>query len=70
MAGSLIGTLLTYGLSTGVGLAGTVEAYTNADGKDLLAGYYHALHLGIGLGGIGLMGSLLFLRIPISTKGV
>ncbi|UKZ79785.1 hypothetical protein TrVFT333_007547 [Trichoderma virens FT-333] len=38
-AGSLIGTLFTYGLSTGLGFAGTVEIYINKDGSNLLGGY-------------------------------
>jgi hypothetical protein len=33
IAGSLIGTLMTYGMSTGVGFGGTVETYTNRGGQ-------------------------------------
>ncbi|KAK3066982.1 hypothetical protein LTR53_016403 [Teratosphaeriaceae sp. CCFEE 6253] len=51
VAGSLIGTLLTYGLSTGLGFAGTVEAYTNDGGQDVLKGYRNALYLGTALAG-------------------
>lgn len=36
VAGSLIGTLLSYGLSTGLGFAGTVEVYTDKGGKSTL----------------------------------
>ncbi|KAK3069709.1 hypothetical protein LTR53_011730 [Teratosphaeriaceae sp. CCFEE 6253] len=68
VAGSLIGTLLTYGLSTGLGFAGTVEAYTNDGGQDVLKGYRNALYLGTALAGMGLTGSLLFLRVPKSTQ--
>ncbi|KAF2158714.1 hypothetical protein M409DRAFT_71505 [Zasmidium cellare ATCC 36951] len=68
VAGSLIGTLLSYGLSTGLGFAGTVESYTNDGGRDLLGGYRHALYLAIGMAGFGLVSSLLFLRMPKNTK--
>ena len=46
VAGSLIGTLLSYGLSTGLGFAGTVEAYTNDHGHNVVQGYRNALYLG------------------------
>jgi MFS family permease len=38
VAGSLVGTLLTYGMSTGLGFAGAAEVYTNNGGKDVLRG--------------------------------
>jgi hypothetical protein len=41
VAGSLIGMLLTCGLSTGLGFACTIEAYTNDHGDKTLAGYRH-----------------------------
>lgn len=68
VAGSLIGTILSYGLSTGLGFAGTVEVYTNDGGLNRLQGYRNALYFATGLGGIGLIGSLLFLRVPKNTK--
>lgn len=64
VAGSLIGTLLSYGLSTGLGFAGTVEAYTNDHGHDLVQGYRNALYLGIGLAGVAMVLAVLFIRIP------
>jgi predicted MFS family arabinose efflux permease len=63
IAGSLIGTLMTYGMSTGLGFGGTVEVYTNRGGTDLLRGYRGALYLGVGFGAISLILSLLFVRI-------
>ncbi|PCG91555.1 Major facilitator superfamily domain, general substrate transporter [Penicillium occitanis (nom. inval.)] len=63
IAGSLVGTLMTYGMSTGLGFGGTVEAYTNHDGTHLLRGYRNALYLGIGFAGLSLVLSLLFIRI-------
>lgn len=62
-AGSLIGTLLTYGLSTGLGFAGTVEAYTNKGGTDPLRGYRGAAYLGIGFASAALVLDLLFVRM-------
>ena len=63
IAGSLIGTLMTYGMSTGLGFGGTVEFYTNRGGADLVKGYRSALYLGIGFAAISLVLSLLFVRI-------
>lgn len=62
-AGSLIGTILSYGLSTGLGFAGTVEAYTNKNGTDLLRGYRGAAYLGIGFAGAASVLDLLFVRM-------
>lgn len=64
IAGSLIGTLLFYGLSTGLGFAGTVEAYTNNHGHNPVRGYRNALYLGIGLSGCAALLAVLFVRIP------
>ncbi|KAK5727584.1 hypothetical protein LTR15_003485 [Elasticomyces elasticus] len=68
VAASLVGTLLTYGLSTGLGFAGTVETYTNGGGEHLRRGYANANWLGVGLGGIGMVLALAFLRVPKSTQ--
>lgn len=63
IAGSLIGTLLTYGMSTGLGFGGTIEVYTNGNGTDKIRGYRNALYLGVGFAGVSLFMSLLFVRI-------
>lgn len=63
-AGSLVGTLLTYGMSTGLGFAGTVEVYTNNGGKDVLKGYRSASYLGIGLSATALIVGVAFVRMP------
>ncbi|KAL2858302.1 MFS general substrate transporter [Aspergillus pseudodeflectus] len=68
VAGSLIGTLLSYGLSTGLGFAGTVEAYTNRHGQDLVRGYRHGLYLGIGFAACAVLLALFFVRIPRERK--
>ncbi len=64
LAGSLMGTVLSYSLSTGLGFAGTVEAYTNDGGKNVLQGYRNALYLSIGLSGLAAIIALLFIRVP------
>jgi hypothetical protein len=64
VAGSLIGTLLSYGLSTGLGFAGTIEAYTNDHGRNAVQGYRNALYLGVGLAGAAMVLAVLFIRIP------
>ncbi|KAH6699982.1 major facilitator superfamily domain-containing protein [Leptodontidium sp. MPI-SDFR-AT-0119] len=64
IAGSLIGTLLNYGISAGVGFGGTVERYLNkSKTSDNLAGIRGALYLGIGFGAMGLILAELFVRI-------
>lgn len=64
VAGSLIGTLLSYGLSTGLGFAGTVEVYTNDQGRHVVQGYRNAMYLGVGLAATAMVVSVLFIRIP------
>jgi MFS family permease len=64
VAGSLIGTLLTYGMSMGLGFAGTVEMRVNNNGKDIVEGYRGALYVAIGLAGAALAIDLLCVRMP------
>jgi MFS family permease len=68
IAGSLVGTLASYGLSTGLGFAATVEAYTNDHGRDRVRGYRNALYLGVGLAGLAIVLALLFVRIPKDSR--
>ena len=68
IAGSLVGTLASYGLSTGLGFAGTVEAYTNENGKEREQGYRNALYLGVALAGAAMVLALLFVRIPKDSR--
>jgi hypothetical protein len=63
-AGSLFGTVLSYGLSAGLGFAGTVEVYTNDGGQNMLQGYRNALYLGIGMAGFAAVIAIAFVRIP------
>jgi hypothetical protein len=67
-AGSLIGTLLTYGLSTGLGFAGTVEKYSNRVGSDPLRGYRAAGWLGVGMAVGALVLGTVFVRMPKNDK--
>lgn len=68
VAGSLVGTLLSYGMSTGLGIAGTVEVNTFDDGKDILKGYHCAAYLAVGLAVAALIMSMVFIRIPKDTR--
>ncbi|KAJ9137112.1 Major facilitator superfamily transporter [Pleurostoma richardsiae] len=61
---SLINTVVNYGISLGVGFAGTVEVHVNNGGKteaDLLKGYRGALYMGTGLAGLGVIVCILYL---------
>lgn len=68
VAGSLVGTLLSYGMSTGLGFAGTVEVNTFDNGKNLLRGYHSAAYLAVGLSTASLALSIFFIRIPKDTR--
>jgi hypothetical protein len=64
IAGSLIGTVLSYGLATGLGFAGTVEYYTNDHGRNRVQGYRNGMYLGIGMTAVATVIALVFVRIP------
>ena len=68
VAGSLVGTLLSYGMSTGLGFAGTVEVNTFDNGNNLLEGYHSAAYLAVGLASASLILSVVFIRIPKDTR--
>ncbi|KAF3056944.1 hypothetical protein CFAM422_012451 [Trichoderma lentiforme] len=68
IAGSLIATLLSYGLATGLGFAGTVELYTNDGGQNLVQGYRNALYLGVGMCGFAAFVAVFFVRIPKNVR--
>ncbi len=60
IAASLVATVVNYSISIGLGIAGTVESHVNNGGQDLLKGYRGALYAGIGLSGMAVLLSLLF----------
>lgn len=64
IAGSLMGTVLSYSLSIGVGISGTIEAYTNDNGHKILQGYRSALYFGIGLCVVATLIAVIFIRVP------
>jgi MFS family permease len=64
MGASLVNTVVNYSISIGVGIAGTVDIQLNRGGRtqgDILIGYRSALYMAIGLSGLGVFISLLFL---------
>lgn len=64
VAASLVATIQMYGLSTGMGLAGTVEHYTNDGGRDQVSSMRHALYVAIGMTSTSALISLFLIRIP------
>ena len=68
VAGSLVGTLLSYGMSTGLGFAGTVQVNTDENETNLLRGYHSAAYLAVGLAGAALVLAIAFIRIPKDTR--
>jgi Major Facilitator Superfamily len=68
VAGSLVGTLLSYGMSTGLGFAGTIEVNTFENGNNILKGYHSAAYLAVGMAGAALLLSVLCIRIPKDTR--
>ncbi|GJE91688.1 MFS general substrate transporter [Phanerochaete sordida] len=70
VAGSLIGVLQFYGLSTGLGFAGTVESQVNEHGRNPVKGYRGALFLAVGFCTLALAINFLFVRMPADmTEG-
>ena len=68
IAASLVTTVVNYSISLGLGFAGTVEVNVNRGGRnfhDKLFGYRAALYMAIGLAGLGVATSLVYL---VKTK--
>ncbi|KAF2725481.1 putative major facilitator superfamily transporter [Polychaeton citri CBS 116435] len=64
VAASLVNTIVNYSISIALGFAGTVEVNVNRGGhtgSETLHGYRGALYMGIGLAGLGVFLSILFL---------
>ncbi|KAJ5832780.1 hypothetical protein N7474_001091 [Penicillium riverlandense] len=63
IAASLVTTVVNYSISLSLGFAGTVEVHVNNGGNtpsDVLKGYRGAMYLGIGLGGLGMALSVVY----------
>lgn len=63
IAASLVTTIVNYSISLSLGFAGTVEVHVNNGGNtpgDLLKGYRGALYFSTGLGGLGILLSVIF----------
>ncbi|GAO15361.1 hypothetical protein UVI_02010250 [Ustilaginoidea virens] len=64
VAASLVNTVVNYGIALGVGFAGTVEVQVHGRGRTMdekLQGFRGALFTGVGLAGLGLVVSAVFL---------
>ena len=57
---SLVNTVVNYSISIGLGIAGTVERSVDRNGQDVARGYSGARWTGVGVGGIGVVISLLY----------
>jgi multisubunit Na+/H+ antiporter MnhB subunit len=55
-------------MALGIGLGGTVEAYTNAGGTQPLRGLRAAMYLGCGMAVLGISIVILFLRVPKDSR--
>ncbi|KAJ6184972.1 hypothetical protein N7519_006273 [Penicillium mononematosum] len=63
VAASLVTTVVNYSISLSLGLAGTVEVHVNNGGHtldDVLRAYRGALYLAVGLGGLGMFLSAIY----------
>jgi hypothetical protein len=60
LAASLVNTVINYSIAISLGFAGTVESHINDGGTDELKGYRGASYLGLGLSGMGICISILF----------
>jgi predicted MFS family arabinose efflux permease len=61
IAASLVNTVINYSISIGLGIAGMVESQVNKDGSHTLKGYRSAWYTGIGLSGMGIVLSTLYI---------
>jgi len=61
VAGSVIATCVNYSISIGLGIAGTVQRYTDPTETDVLKGIRSAFYTGIGLASFGVICGLIFM---------
>lgn len=72
IAASLVNTIVNYSISLSLGFAGTIEGQVNNGGQtpeDLLKGYRGAWYLAIGLAGLGIALSLVFVLKDYGVVG-
>lgn len=71
VAASLVNTFVNYSISLGLGFAGTVEVHVNNGGSnpaDILMGYRGALYMAIGLAGLGIVVSSVFVLRTYTSR--
>ncbi|KIW29097.1 uncharacterized protein PV07_04937 [Cladophialophora immunda] len=71
MGASIVMTVVNYSISLGLGFAGTIETNINHGGltkSDILLGYRGALWFAVGLAGLGLVLSLLFVANELHRR--
>lgn len=68
VASSLIGTLNLYGISLGLGFAGTIESEINKASPDIVRGFRAALYFGAALCVVGLVLDVAFVRMPKDVR--
>ncbi|CCH60828.1 hypothetical protein TBLA_0D03280 [Henningerozyma blattae CBS 6284] len=67
MAGSLVYTITNYSTSICLGMAGSVEAYHNDNGQNILKGYRNAMIFADALAGLGIIVSGIYMVINLIT---
>ncbi|CCD24844.1 borate transporter NDAI_0E00280 [Naumovozyma dairenensis CBS 421] len=68
MAGSLANTMVNYSMSLCLGMGTTVERQINKSGKEILKGYRAAEYLGVGLAGLGIVISGIYMAEVLWAK--
>jgi predicted MFS family arabinose efflux permease len=61
-ASGLVQVIVNYSIALGLGMAGTIEAYVNDGGQDLLRGYHGAFYFATCVSFVGLLLVLAFVR--------
>ncbi|EXJ93155.1 hypothetical protein A1O3_01712 [Capronia epimyces CBS 606.96] len=67
-AGSLISILNLYGVSLGLGFAGTIEVQTNDHGRDKVLGFRAALYFGVAMAAVAVLVDVFFIRCVKDEK--
>jgi hypothetical protein len=68
IAASVMNTVVNYSISIGLGIAGTVESRVNRDGQDPFAGIRGAQYVGIGLAGLGVLVSIIYIVVSTAKR--